>query len=221
MNEMNNVMEWIKDSVITEEIFIFMLFIPIIATLVNISRYVIGFKAFGIYAPMTLSFAYIFTGLRFGLLVTAAVVLSSLLSYTLLKQIRMHYLSRITINYIIITFMLLGILIINEISPWPITTEQHQIATVPPLGIILIATLSDFFVKEYVKKDFLTTIRSLIETIIIGIAGWALLKSVELQQFLINNLWIHIPILLLNLFIGQYKDLRIKEFFRFKKVTNE
>ena len=218
---MNNVMEWIKDSVITEEIFIFMLFIPIIATLVNISRYVIGFKAFGIYAPMTLSFAYIFTGLRFGLLVTAAVVLSSLLSYTLLKQIRMHYLSRITINYIIITFMLLGILIINEISPWPITTEQHQIATVPPLGIILIATLSDFFVKEYVKKDFLTTIRSLIETIIIGIAGWALLKSVELQQFLINNLWIHIPILLLNLFIGQYKDLRIKEFFRFKKVTNE
>lgn len=221
MNEMNNVMVWIKDSVITEEIFIFMLFIPIIATLVNISRYVIGFKAFGIYAPMTLSFAYIFTGLRFGLLVTAAVVLSSLLSYTLLKQIRMHYLSRITINYIIITFMLLGILIINEISPWPITTEQHQIATVPPLGIILIATLSDFFVKEYVKKDFLTTIRSLIETIIIGIAGWALLKSVELQQFLINNLWIHIPILLLNLFIGQYKDLRIKEFFRFKKVTNE
>ncbi len=221
MNEVNSVFLWIKDSVITEEILIFMLFIPIIATLVNVSRYVIGFKTFGIYAPMTLSFAYIFTGLRFGLLVTIAVIISSLLSYTLLKQIRMHYLSRITINYIIITFLLLGVLIVNELSPWSITTEQHQIATIPPLGIILIAALSDFFVKEYVKKDFLTTIRSLIETIIIAIIGWMLLKSETLQQFLIQNIWIMLPILLINLFVGQYKELRFKDFFRFKKISNE
>lgn len=221
MDEVNSVFLWIKDSVITEEILIFMLFIPIIATLVNVSRYVIGFKTFGIYAPMTLAFAYVFTGIRFGLLVTFAVIISSLLSYTLLKQIRMHYLSRITINYIIITFILLGILILNEIAPWSITTDNHEIATINPLGIILIATLSDFFVKEYVKKDFLTTIRSLIETILIAVAGWALLKSQTMQQFLLQNLWIHIPILLLNLFVGQYKELRFKDFFRFKKISNE
>ncbi len=221
MSEINTVFTWITDSIITREILVFMLFIPIIATLVNISRYIIGFKTFGIYAPMTLAFAYVFTGLRFGLLVTAAVIISSLLSYTLLKQVRMHYLSRITINYILITFILLGVLILNEISPWSITTEQHQIATIPPLGVILIATLSDFFVKEYIKKDFLTTIRSLLETIIIAIVGWMLLRSQELQEFLLQNIWIHLPILLLNLFIGQYKELRIKDLFRFKKISNE
>jgi hypothetical protein len=221
MAEMNTILLWIKDSIITEEILIFMLFIPIIATLVNVSRYIIGFKTFGIYAPMTLAFAYVFTGIRFGLLVTIAVVISSLISYSLLKQVRMHYLSRITINYIFITFILLGVLILNELSPWSITTEQHQIATVPPLGIILIAALSDFFVKEYVKKDFLTTIRSLIETIIIGVTGWFLLQSQSLQQFLVQNIWINIPILLLNLFIGQYKELRVKDLFRFKKISNE
>ncbi len=221
MNEVNNVFLWIKDSVITEEILILLLFIPIIATLVNISRYIIGFKTFGIYAPMTLAFAYVFTGLRFGLLVTAAVIISSLLSYTLLKQIRMHYLSRITINYTIITFILLGILIVNELAPWSLTTDQHQIASVPPLGIILIATLSDFFVKEYIKKDFLTTIRSLIETIVIAVIGWILLKSENLQQFLIGNIWIMLPILLLNILIGQYKELRLKDLFRFKKITDE
>jgi hypothetical protein len=221
MEEMNTIFLWIKDSIITEEILIFMLFIPIIATLVNVSRYIIGFKTFGIYAPMTLAFAYVFTGIRFGLLVTIAVVISSLISYSLLKQVRMHYLSRITINYIFITFILLGVLILNELSPWSITTDHHQIATVPPLGIILIAALSDFFVKEYVKKDFLTTIRSLIETIIIGVTGWFLLQSQSLQQFLVQNIWINIPILLLNLFIGQYKELRVKDFFRFKKISNE
>ena len=218
---MSGIFLWIKDSVITEEILLFLLFIPIIATLVNVSRYIIGFKTFGIYAPMTLAFAYVFTGLRFGLLVTAAVIISSLLSYTLLKQVRMHYLSRITINYIIITFILLGLLIVNELSPWSITTEAHQIATVPPLGIILVVALSDFFVKEYIKKDFLTTIRSLLETIIVAIVGWALLKSDSVQQFVLNNIWINIPLLLLNLLVGQYKELRFKDFFRFKKISSE
>ncbi len=218
---MSGIFLWIKDSVITEDILIFLLFIPIIATLVNISRYVIGFKTFGIYAPMTLAFAYVFTGLRFGLLVTAAVIISSLLSYTLLKQVRMHYLSRVTINYILITFILLALLILNELSPWAITTQQHQIATLPPLGIILIVTLSDFFVKEYIKKDFLTTIRSLLETIIIAIIGWALLRSQNIQQFVLNNIWINLPILLLNLLIGQYKELRLKDLFRFKKISEE
>lgn len=221
MENANAIFTLVKDSIITEEILIFMLFIPVIATLINITRYVIGFKTFGIYAPMTLAFAYSFTGLRFGLLVTFAVVIASLLSYTLLKQIRMHYLSRITINYTIITFILLGVLIVNEIAPWSITTEQHQIATVPPLGIILIATLSDFFVKEYVKKDFLTTIRSLLETIVMGVTGWFLLQSHNLQQFLLNNIWIYLPILLVNIFIGQYKELRIKDFFRFKKIVKD
>jgi hypothetical protein len=221
MGEISSTFLWIKDNVVTEEILVFMLFIPIIATLVNISRYIIGFRTFGIYAPMTLAFAYVFTGIRFGLLVTAAVIISTLLSYTLLKQIRMHYLSRITINYILITFVLLGVLIVNEISPWSITTEQHQIATLPPLGIILIVALSDFFVKEYIKKDLLTTVRSLSETIIVAIAGWFLLKSQPLQQFLIHNIWIFIPLILINLFIGKYKELRFKDLFRFRRISNE
>lgn len=215
---MNDLLIWIKDSVITEDILIFMLFIPIIATLVNLSRYVIGFKTFGIYAPMTLAFAYIFTGIRFGLLVTLAVVIATLLSYTFLKTIRMHYLSRITINYILITFVVLIILTINEISPIPLTTDKQSIATIPPLGMILIAGLSDFFIKQYVKKDLLSTVRSLGETILIAFIGWLLLRSEVVQQFLINNIWINIPLLLANLLIGQYKGLRFKDFFRFNKI---
>ncbi len=219
MDSINNFASWLKVDVITEEILIFILFIPIIATLVNISRYVIGFKPFGIYAPMTLSFAYIFTGIRYGLLVTGAVIVSTLISYSLLKNLRMHYMSRITINYILTIFMIIFILALNEILPWSITTEQHEISTIPPLGVILIITLSDFFVKQYIKKDFLTTMRSLLETILIACAGWALLTLQGLHQFLINNVWVLIPLLVLNFLIGKYKAFSLKEIFRFKKIT--
>ncbi|GEM_PF-589624 len=221
MGELNNFLSWLKVDVITEEILIFILFVPIIATLVNVSRYIIGFRTFGIYAPMILSFSYIFTGIRYGLLVTVAVIVSTLLSHTLLKNIRMHYMSRITINYTITVFMVLIILALNEISPWSITTEQHTISAIPPLGIILIITLSDFFIKQYIKKDLLTTIRSLVETVIIACIGWLLLTINELQNFLINNIWILIPLLILNFLIGQYKSLSIKELFRFKKDLSD
>ncbi len=221
MTEINQFVSWLTVSVITEEILIFILFIPIIATLINLSRYIIGSRTFGIYAPMTLSFAYIFTGIRYGLLVTAAVILSTLLSYTLLKKIRMHYLSRVTINYIIIIFMTLIILSLNEILPWSITTEQHAISTIPPLGVILIITLSDFFIKQYIKRDLLTTLRSLTETILIAGIGWFLLTIRELHIFLIGNIWILVPLLVINLLVGKYKELNIKEIFRFKKIFSD
>ena len=77
-------------------------------------------------------------------------------------------------------------------------------------------------VKQYVKKDLLTTIRSLIETILIAFIGWILLTIKEFHIFLIQNMWILIPLLMLNFFIGKYKELNLKEILRFKKIfSNE
>ncbi|MCA9376325.1 hypothetical protein H6763_03305 [Candidatus Nomurabacteria bacterium] len=215
---MSEITTWITQHGVTEQMLILLLFIPIIATIVNLSRYLIGFKTLGIYAPMTLSFAYIFTGIRFGLLVTLAVILSTLLTYSLLKKIRMHYLSRITINYILISVLVVGVIVLNDVSPISLTTEHHDATTIPPLGVILIATLSDFFIKQYVKKDFLNSARSLGETVLVGIAGWLALRSPQLQQFVLNNVWIFLILLLVNLGLGKYTGMRFKDLLRFEQI---
>lgn len=213
---------WITSNGLTDDMLILLLFIPILATLVNFSRYVIGFKTLGIYASMTLSFAYIFTGIRYGLLITFAVIVATFISYSILKKVRMHYLSRITVNYIIITALVILVISLNSVSPISPTTEYHNPETIPPLGIILIATLSDFFIKQYVKKDLTSSIRALGETILIGIIGWALLRAPGIQQFVLNNLWIQPALLFINVGIGKYTGLRFKEFFRFEKIiTND
>ncbi len=215
---MSDLALWIVEHGVTEEILQMLLFIPIIATLINFSRYVVGLKTLGIYAPMVLAFAYIFTGIRFGLLITVAVIVATLLSHTVLNKIRMHYLSRTTVNYIFITVFVIGVIILNEVSPIKITTENHNVATLPPLGIILIVTLSDFFIKQYVKKSLLASLRSLMETVLIGFLGWLLLKSEFLQMFVMNNLWIQPLLLILNLSLGRYTGMRLKELFRFKQI---
>ncbi len=205
---------------ITTDILTILLFIPIIATLINFSRYIIGFKTLGIYAPMTLSFAYVFTGIRFGLLITAAVIFATLLSYQIFKKVRMHYISRITINYSIVSFFIIMIIILNENLPFSFTTNDHSVAALPPLGILLIVALSDFFIKQYVKSGLSVSIRSLGETIIVAVAGWGLLRSESLQNFVLYNIWIQPIILMLNLLLGKYTGFRLKDVLRFRALLD-
>lgn len=218
---MINLTEWVTDTGMTEQMLIMLLYIPVIATLINFTRYVVGFKTLGIYAPMILAYAYIFTGIRFGLLITAAVIAGTLITYTMLKRVRMHYISRISVNYILVAFFIVLIISINEISPVTITTENHNVATIPPLGVILIVTLSDFFIKQYVKKDLSSSLRALAETVVIGVAGWALLRLPFLQVFILQNLWIQPLLLVANIALGKYTGIRFKEFFRFQRVMKD
>lgn len=208
------------DLGITTDILAILLSIPIIATLINFSRYIIGFKTLGIYAPMTLSFAYIFTGIRFGLLITIAVIFATLLSYQIFKKVRMHYISRITINYSIVSFFIIMIIILNENLPFSVTTNDHSVAALPPLGILLIVALSDFFIKQYVKSGLSVSIRSLGETIIVAVAGWGLLRSESLQNFVLYNMWIQPIILFLNLLFGKYTGFRLKDVLRFRALLD-
>lgn len=218
---MINLTEWVTDTGMTEQMLIMLLYIPVIATLINFTRYVVGFKTLGIYAPMILAYAYIFTGIRFGLLITAAVIAGTLITYTLLKRVRMHYISRISVNYILVAFFIVLVISINEISPITITTENHNVATIPPLGVILIVTLSDFFIKQYVKKDLSSSLRALAETVVIGVAGWALLRMPFLQVFILQNLWIQPLLLIANIALGKYTGIRFKELFRFQRVMKD
>lgn len=217
---------WLTQYGFTQQMILFLLYIPVIATVVNASRYVVGMKMYGIYAPVILAFAYYFTGVKFGLLVTVAVILATLLTYTILRKIRMHYLSRIAINYTVISFFIIGIIILNEISPIQLTDEDYMLTAVTPLGLVLIATLSDFFIKQYVKKSFIVTMRSLIETVIVALIGWGIIilgLSTDgtinpFGEFLLTQIWIYPVLVLLNVFIGQYAGLRLKDFSRFKRV---
>lgn len=204
----------------TKDMLLFLLYIPVIATIVNFARYFVGAKMYGIYAPMILAFAYAFTGIRFGLLITVAVIIATLVTYSAISKIRMHYLARIAINYTVIAFFVIGFIYLNELSPVKVTREVHVLKDITPLGIVLIATLSDFFIKQYVKKSFTVTMRSLGETVAVAFIGWWLLslRTGAVGEFLLTQIWIYPLLMLINILLGQYTGLRLKDFSRFKRV---
>lgn len=186
--------------------------VSVLATIVSLARYVIGSKTYGIYAPILLAIAYSYTGLKYGLSITLLVILTSLLSYSVLKRIRMHYITRIATNYTILAIFL--ILFFVLVDSFGLGLENMQ--NIPPLAFISIAALSDFFTKQYVKKSLAGSMLTLIGTIFVATLGWFVITREIISEYLLLNLWI-LPILtIVNLLLGQFSGLRIVDYFRFR-----
>ncbi len=209
--------QWILEHGVPEKTLELFLAITIVATIVSIFRYLFGTKSYGIYAPIILAIAYSYTGLKYGLAITFVVIVVSLLSHLVLKKIRMHYITRIAINYCFLSIALITfIILIDEMG-----LGLENMSTVPPLALISVATLSDFFTKQFVQKSSKSSFTALFGTILIAVVGWFVITRDYISNYVINNLWI-IPLLIFaNLIIGQFKGLRLKEYFRFKSVLKE
>jgi hypothetical protein len=95
----------------------------------------------------------------------------------------------------------------------------ENLKNIPPLAMISIAALGDFFTKQYVKKSLKTSIIILLSTIIVSTMGWFVITRNVISNYLFNNLWIIPVLIVVNILIGQYKGLRIKDLFRFRSIV--
>jgi hypothetical protein len=204
--------QWMINHGVSLEMLEILVMIPVIATLVSIARYIVGLKTLGIYTAIILGISYSFTGLRYGLAITLVVILTTLLSHNLLSRIRMHYITRIAVNYCVLAISIVGLfLVINEFG-----LGLENIVNINPLAVVSIAELSVFFIKLYVKKSFKDTFRSFAETLLIAILGWFILTRDVISSYLVNNLWLVLVLILVNISLGQFRGLRLIDNIRFK-----
>jgi hypothetical protein len=209
--------QWILENGVSSQTLELLVAITLLATIVSIARYIIGSKTYGIYAPIILAISYSYTGLKYGLSVTVIVILTTLLSYSIIKKIRMHYITRIAINYCMLSISLvLFFLIIDRYG-----LGLENMSQIPPLAVISIAALSDFFIKQYVQKSLGTSLTILFSTILVSTIGWYAITRNHISQYMINNLWIAPVLIFVNILVGQFKGLRIKDYIRFKSITKE
>lgn len=206
---------WLLNNGISEQILELLVAIAILATIVSIARYVFGSKSYGIYAPIILAISYSYTGLKYGLVLTAVVIGTSLLSYSILKKIRMHYITRIAINYCLLTLSLMTFFIL--VNRFGLTLENLE--NIPALAMISIAALGDFFTKQYVKKSLKTSLVILFSTIAVSTFGWYVITRDVISTYLVNNLWIIPVLILVNILVGQFKGLRVKDILRFRSIV--
>ncbi|MHC1716676.1 MAG: 7TM domain-containing protein [Candidatus Dojkabacteria bacterium] len=208
---------WILEHGIPQQTLELFITITILATIVSISRYIFGTKTYGIYVPIILAISYSYTGFKYGLAITLVVIITTLFSYSILKRIRMHYITRIAINYCLLSIVLvIFLLFIDKYG-----LGLGNMSQIPSLAVISIAALSDFFIKQFVQKSIRTSIALLLNTLVIASFGWFVITRDPVTAYTINNLWIIPLLIIINLTIGQFKGLRIKDLFRFNSILQD
>lgn len=210
---------------VNETTIILLLMIPLIATLVSISRHIIGIKSFGVFTPVILSVAFasisdnLETNLIYGLSITLLTIVSSIfLQYIIdvnkFKIFRMHYIPKLGLIITSVSLIFFIAFLIGALF-------GSSFVIIEPLPFFLIITLVEDFITKSFNKGIRSAIGVTLETLTLSLVGYLLIIFKPLQQLLLRHPEIVLLALPVNFLIGKYVGLRVKEFYRFSDITDD
>ncbi len=200
-------------SGVPQETLILLLMVPIIATFVAFSREIIGIKGFGIYTSLIIAFAFVATGLNYGMIIFISVLLAGTALRFILKRFRLLYLPRIALVLsgvtLLVFFMFLGGRYIG-------LADLLEISIFP---ILIIVILIEKFVAAQIERGNSVAVALTFQTLILATISYFIIKWSLLQTLVLDYpLYIFLGIIIINFILGKWTGLRVSEYFRFKEV---
>jgi len=199
---------------------VLLLLFPFIATLVALLRQVVGLKAFGIYTPAIITFAFLATGLKYGIAVFAIVVFVGIFMRYIIKKMRLLYLPRVAITLTIVSFAILASLVIGG------SLQRTGFAAVITFPLLIIISLVEKFVAVQIEKGSKTALWLALETLIVALLGYALMSEETVVgqaviKFIVHYPWAVLLVIPFNIFLGKWTGLRLSEYLRFRDVLKK
>ena len=216
MENFSPIIVFFLDQGVPFETVVLLLMLPIIATFIAFLRQVVGIKAFGIYTPLIITFAFLATnGLKYGIFIFLAVILSGMLMRFMLKPFRLLYLPRVAIMLSVVALAILGTLFLGG------NMRRTGLASVSIFPILIMITLVEKFVAVQIEKGNRTAIILTLETLLISVVGFYLASWGELIRLLASYPWVVLLAFPINFFLGRWTGLRLSEYLRFKEVLKK
>jgi hypothetical protein len=195
------------------ETLILVLILPIIVTVIAFFRQVIGVKAFGIYTPAIITFAFLATNeIRYGITIFIVVIAVGTAARLLLKHFRLLYLPRVAIMITIVGFSILFLLILGGVN------NRTGLASVSIFPILIMITLVEKFVAVQIEKGGRAAVILALETLLISVVGYYISSWHSLIGVLLNYPWTSLLTIPVNIFLGKWTGLRLSEYFRFRQI---
>ncbi len=194
---------------------VLLLMLPVIATLVAFFRQVIGIKAFGIYTPSIITFAFLAfepKGWKYGTLIFVSMILVGMLSRLSLRHLRVLYLPRVAITLTIVSFAMLAILLVGG------SFQRTGLAAVDIFPLLIMITLVEKFVATQIEKGDRMAILLAAETLFISLVGYFIASSFFFQNLIITLPWIVLLTIPINILLGRWSGLRLTEYVRFRNI---
>lgn len=194
-----------------------LLMLPVIATLVAFFRQIIGIKAFGIYTPSIITFAFLAfgeKGLKYGIAIFLAVIAVGMLSRYLLRAFRLLYLPRVAISLSIVSFAVLLILAFGG------SLHRTGLAAVDIFPLLIIITLAEKFVATQIEQGSKTALILAGETLIISVVGYFVVSLPVVTKFILAYPWIILSTFIINIALGKWTGVRLLELIRFRHILS-
>lgn len=196
-------------------IIVILLIFPVVASLVALSRHIIGLKGFGIYIPAVLSVAFVSTGIVTGVTVFIAVLASALLSRPILKKLKLPVLPRTAMLLLSVSTAILALLLVGSVYSIDMVLDL----SIFPLLIIIL--LTENFMETQLFNSQKEALQITFETLLTAVLCSLIIGSQEIQKFVILRPELTLMgVILINLVIGKYTGLRLLEYLRFKDLLH-
>jgi hypothetical protein len=198
---------------------VLILLLPLITTVISAIRQLVGLRGFGIYLPASLAVVFVATGPVIGIALFLIIVFVSTFTRMVLRRlkIKLQYLPRMSLILWAVSLGVLGVLFLTPVIRYPGLTNVSIFA------VLILALLTEDFIRIQLGKSVKTAIRLTSETIILSIISFLFLTYRPVQSFALLHPEIYLLIIFVaDLLLGRYTGLRVMELWRFRKLlTNK
>ncbi len=211
-----------------QDLVLLLLFLPIVSTLVGMFRHLVGVRTLSLYAPILLTYAFIALGLSttsgsinvlFALLagvsIYALVFIVTILLYTSLRRLRLHYFPKVSLVFTVLSILILAIVsLLFQLG-------VKEVVSLNVIAVVLVASISERMISTYARHGIKASVNISGETLLLAVLNFLLFSWGAFQTFLLASPWILIVVLVINLLVGRVTGLRLLEYFRFWEILNK
>jgi len=204
------------------ETVVLILMLPIIATMIAFFRQVFGVKAFGIYTPSIITFAFLaigtgsrWSGVKYGTAIFVGVIFIGMITRFILKKFRLLYLPRVALTLSVVALLILFMLGLGG------ALHRTGLASVSIFPLLIMITIVEKFVAAQIEKGTKTAVILATETLFISLLGYFLASWNMLIQIIVQYPWVILLTFPVNFALGKWTGLRMAEYWRFKEVLKK
>lgn len=197
-----------------ETVGLFLLF-PLCTLMITFLRNIIGMKTFGIFMPMLVAAACVFTGFLKGISAFIVILLFSYFSHVLLDKKRLLKIPRlaaiITLNTV---FFIVGLSIIG-------TTNRLEFGMLSLFPVVIISFIAEKIHNLSSDDNWFELLKVSLGTLVSIWLCYSILGSFLLEGLFAFYPEFYLLVLAAQIYIGQWTGLRITELHRFKEIIRD
>lgn len=200
---------------LSNQAIVILLLFPVCTLLITFLRNVVGLKTFGIFMPMLIAAACLFSGLMVGLIGFSVLLMIAWGVHTLLDLMRILKTARLSIVITIITTLFV-------VGLWMVESQYRMaFGVLAVFPVVIISFVAERIHQTASHQHWGDILRMSLGTLITIGCCFLVMKSVLVQGVFALFPAVFLLVLAAQLYIGSWSGLRVTEVFRFRTLLSE